>query len=323
MLQLRIDPWAASYEGAYQLGEEPPLAKANVDLTSEVQDPSGWRPIDPQFVEAPETAVFIDGVQRVELRVIGDENGQTVFGAFSSVAVGAAVMRRGGSDVQPELTRRVIALNGGATCEPWEVPCGTADLSFLAESVPDTSIDAWQNAVRNVRREAEKALGARMVEAGHPLVIVDGRLDFPPRRGSHAIGVAKSIRTLYLERPHSDILRDLRPATRTPIFAIQYEHPVFSWYVRLTRPRAFEHDWAGIVQVETWAGIGIEAAVRLADLTTCHLPSYASTPEWDSRAPQNLFPIAALENHLRHEMGDPEWIRRNLEAHFHRIGGLS
>jgi len=31
---------------------------------------------------------------------------------------------------------------------------------------------------------------------------------------------------------------------------------------------------------------------------------------------------ASLER-LRHEMGDPEWVRRHLEAHFHRNGGVS
>ena len=323
MLQLRIDPWAASYEGAYQLEDELSTAKAEVDLTPEVQDLAQWGPRTPAFIEAPDTAVFIDGVQRVELRVLGDSNGQIVYGAFSSVAVGAAVMRRGGSCVQPEPARRVIALSAGASCEPWTVPCGTAALTYVAESDPDIGTDAWQNAVRNVRRAAEIALGQRMVEADHPLVIVDGRLGFEPSRRSHAIGVAKTIRTRYLEAPYSDILRELRPGTRTPVFAIKYEHPVFSWYIRLSQQRPFDHDWAGIVQVETWAGIGIEAAVRLADLTALHLPRFASTPEWDSRAPQNLFPIAALEQHLRHEMGDPEWIRRNLEAHFHRMGGLS
>jgi hypothetical protein len=67
------------------------------------------------------------------------------------------------------------------------------------------------------------------------------------------------------------------------------------------------------------ATIGIERAVSLADLTTQHLPRFASSPIWDSRAPQNLYPFAALEQRLRHELGDHNWIRRAIESHI--IGG--
>jgi hypothetical protein len=41
---------------------------------------------------------------------------------------------------------------------------------------------------------------------------------------------------------------------------------------------------------------------------------------WDARAPQNLYPIAALEALLHHELGDHEWIRRHIDLHFHRLG---
>ena len=65
------------------------------------------------------------------------------------------------------------------------------------------------------------------------------------------------------------------------------------------------------------ASIGIEAAVRLADLTTVHLPRFASSPIWDSRAPQNLFPIGGLEARLKHLLGDASLIRRAVEAQLH------
>ena len=45
------------------------------------------------------------------------------------------------------------------------------------------------------------------------------------------------------------------------------------------------------------------------------LPGFASSPIRDPRAPQNLYPIGALEDHLRRRMGDQEFIRRSIEAH--------
>jgi hypothetical protein len=48
------------------------------------------------------------------------------------------------------------------------------------------------------------------------------------------------------------------------------------------------------------------------------LPSYASSPKRDNRAPQNLLPVGQLEKHLRHRLGDPELHRRMLLRAFAR-----
>ena len=44
-----------------------------------------------------------------------------------------------------------------------------------------------------------------------------------------------------------------------------------------------------------------------------NLPRFASRPEHDARAPQNLQPVGALEKRLRHELGDQRYIRRLIE----------
>jgi len=59
-------------------------------------------------------------------------------------------------------------------------------------------------------------------------------------------------------------------------------------------------------------------AGRLANLTAFHLPAFASKPEHDPRAPQNLLPVGGLERRLRHEMGDALFIRRAIEDHLMR-----
>jgi hypothetical protein len=315
-LSLRIDPWAPAYESALRIDDER-APTAQVDPFVETED---WRPIQPEPSPCPETVVFVDGVQRVETRLIGDEDGRLVYGAFVSIAAGAAIVRNGGSCIAPQPAQRIIALGGGSCCEPQSVECGTATLTFACESTPDRGVDGWHKAVDTIRRDAEKRLGQEMVNAGYPLVIVDGRLSFQPTSHSLAVGLSKSIRTVYLQSPQSEILSALEPGTRTPIFSIPYEHPVYSWYLRLASPRPIDHPLAGLVQVETMAGVGAEQAVRLADLTAANLPQFASASAWDPRAPQNLYPVSALEERLRHELGDHEWIRRHIEVHFHRHG---
>jgi hypothetical protein len=59
---------------------------------------------------------------------------------------------------------------------------------------------------------------------------------------------------------------------------------------------------------------GLAAAQRTADLTGAILPRFAPSPARDPRAPQNLFPIGALESVLRHRLGDPALVRRALEV---------
>jgi hypothetical protein len=53
-------------------------------------------------------------------------------------------------------------------------------------------------------------------------------------------------------------------------------------------------------------------AVALADSVTVMLPRFASEPHKDARAPQNLYPIGALERALRRRLGDPGVLYRAL-----------
>mgnify|MGYP000998081643 CR=1 FL=1 len=55
---------------------------------------------------------------------------------------------------------------------------------------------------------------------------------------------------------------------------------------------------------------------RAADRTAALLPRYASRPERDPRAPQNLLPIGQLERELRHQLGDIELLQRFITRAF-------
>jgi hypothetical protein len=71
---------------------------------------------------------------------------------------------------------------------------------------------------------------------------------------------------------------------------------------------------AGVVRLEADAAMGLDAARELANFAAGMLPRFASQPGHDARAPQNLYPVGALETHLRHRLGDPMLIRRAIET---------
>lgn len=316
-LTLRLDPWTPTYESAVQLDEDDGASPGDVDPFVEETE---WRPMMPKFVDRPRTIAFIDGVQRVEMRVIGDNEGKTVYGAFASAAVGAVFVREDGCTIEGEMPMRVLALSDGESHPPISIPCGQAVLEFVSRSTHETAaangLMAAQIAVQNVRRDAEIRLGEALDEAGHEMVVVDGRLNWQPKRKAMVIGLVKTIHKRYLEPTQAAVIGKLPPKMRTPIFRIGRDRAVYSWYLRLTQQRPIDHPWAGVVRVETLEAIGIEAAARLADLTACHLPSFASSSMHDARAPQNLYPIGGLETQLRHTLGDHDWIRRHIEMHF-------
>ena len=71
---------------------------------------------------------------------------------------------------------------------------------------------------------------------------------------------------------------------------------------------------SGIVRCEL-AGLGTVAdAARRANMVAATLPRYASEPHKEPRAPQNLYPIAGLENDLRHKLGDRDVMERALRV---------
>ena len=314
-LTLHIDPWTPDYESAIQIDDDDD-AEVTVDPFVETED---WRPISPEYRPRPETIVFIDGVQRVEARVIGDQDGRMVYGAFASFAVGAALARLNRPGVACEAPERILALSDGAATDPIAVPCGNIALHFQVQSTAVSGLAGVHEAVNTARRDAETRLGEGMTRQGYELVIVDGRLNFQPTRRSMAVGFVKTMHKTYLQGGQLAVLSRLAPRSRTPLFRITRDHPVYSWYLRLSERRAIEHAWAGLARIETLESIGLEAAAHLADLTSTHLPDFASCPEWDARAPQNLYPVAALEQLLRHGLGDHEWIRRHIEVLFHKI----
>jgi hypothetical protein len=146
--------------------------------------------------------------------------------------------------------------------------------------------------------------------ASAELVVIDGRLRAPGHPPG-TVGYIKAHAARYLEDRQHGVVAALRPGQRTPVFCLQQvRSTTFSWYLRL--PGGFGHPWAGVVRCEVSHDVTPARAVALADRTCLTLPAYASTRHKDGRAPQNLVPVGALEQRLRHAIGDGRVLERHL-----------
>src|SRR4029453_15796842 len=82
---LRLDPWAPEYEGMVQMGDD--LEPASVDIR--VERPV-WEAVRPVPGAVAARIAFVDGVRRIERRLVVVEEGRSYFGLLGSYGVGAA-----------------------------------------------------------------------------------------------------------------------------------------------------------------------------------------------------------------------------------------
>jgi len=310
-LTLRLDPWPADYESALQLpaGNEEPAA--TVDVTVESGHFLAQRPAPAPRVER---VFFVDGVRRVEQRLLIDGSRGTVYGLLGSLAVGA-VEAGSAARILTARVRRVACAGDGLLLDPFEgvLPQGRARLCFdpvaAAENTPLAPLAALQN---EMRRE-ESLLAVELARSGSP-VLLDGPLAFVSPTGGALLGLVKRLQQAYLPAREAAILPTLDVGERTPLFLISHaRHARYSCYLRLARGRAIDSTLAGLVRLEADTTLGLEATIALADLAAREMPRFASDAAHDPRAPQNLYPVGGLEARLRHLMGDTLVIRRAIE----------
>lgn len=318
-LDVRLDPWDVEYGSELPLQAPGEAPAEDVDLGVEV--PAGtWRPLEPGPAAAPRRLVFVDGVRRVEARLIVRRAESVAHGAFGSLAVGAVVSENGAARFGEARARRLVVF--GATESTGSLPPRvhvSRALEYETAVVASPDVDAPLLAIQDEMRRAEERLVAELAGedggAGDTVVIADGPLTFPGARGL-AVGYIKRLHRLYLPASGLALLASLPPCWRTPLFAVRATNRFarFAWFVRLDRAAPAESDLAGIARLEVSETVGVDAARRIADLTAAVLPRYAPGRGRDPRSPQNLLPIGALEAALRRRLGDVLLVRRHLAA---------
>jgi hypothetical protein len=310
-LDIRLDPWDVDYGAELQL--EPDEVPAE-DVALDVELPPGaWKPLTPPPIGVPRL-VFVDGVRRIEARLVVRHGDRVAHGAFGSFAVGSVLVADGGAACDEVRVDRVVATGSGeAIPTPVRVdPVLTYRPVSTAEPSPDGPLRKIQEEMRIAEERLARDLAAR--EPG--LVVVDGPLTFGEPGGGAAVGYIKRLFRLYLPPENLALLASLPPGARTPLFGLRSTRRFarYSWFLRLARPQAADSDLAGIVRLEVSESVGQEGAQRLADATAGALPAFAPARARDPRAPQNLLPIGALEAQLRRRLGDARLARRRIES---------
>jgi hypothetical protein len=310
-LDVRVDPWDVDYGTELPLEAEEPPAE---DVALDVELPPGeWTPLTPPPLARPRL-VFVDGVRRIEARLVLRRDNRVAHGAFGSLAVGAVMVANDAATCDEIRVDRVVVTGAGeAIPGPVQVdPVLTYRPVSTADPGPDSPLRKIQEEMRSSEERLARDLAAR--EPG--LVVVDGPLTFEEPGGSAAVGYVKRLFRLYLPPEHLALLAALPPGGRTPLFGLRSTRRFarYAWFLRLAGPQAADSDLAGIVRLEVAESVGREEARRLADATAAVLPAFAPGRARDPRAPQNLLPIGALEAQLRRRLGDARLARRRIES---------
>ena len=307
MVQLYVEGWAPEYGSAY----EADAALADADKVDEtVEFPGPWEPV-PGRDDGVDRIVFVDGVRRIDARLMLETDKGPVPGICGSFGVGAVLWdrRKPGAEITEAHVDR-LAVFGHGTAAP--VPVVDAQLTYRSVSVPEQDAGALIQSFHSAMRKAEGELSEKIARAG-TFVVADGPLN--NLSATEKVGYIKTHRAPYLSPGTSPVVGRLRPGERTPMFLIGTGTPYtrYSWYLRLA-PVLGGHSWSGVVRAEVSSDLTLEHATRIADRTTALLPQVASQAHIDPRAPQNLVPIGALEKELRRRLGDAGFVYRSLRA---------
>ena len=309
-MRLRLDPWPGDYEGAFQIEEFEEPSPDQIDTTVESRE---WTAVKPDAMQRPEPLFFVDGVRRIEARVIADDSGRLIHGLFASFAAGCVETSRSKATFEDIRVRRYIVMGGGVSTNTEIVKVGNMDLYFGPYSVLDATPTGPILGLQNLMRIEEASIAEDHADAG-ACVFADGPLTYLTTMNKKTVGIIKRLFLSYISASHFALVKKLKVGERTPLFAIlDGKYDRYSWYMRIANRRAMDHDVAGVLRLEVRVGVGLQTAADLANLSASCLPAFAADSTRDPRAPQNLLPVGALEQELRHRMGDSFAVRRGIE----------
>ena len=159
-------------------------------------------------------------------------------------------------------------------------------------------------------RDAEGEVADRLADDDW-LVVFDGPLHGLRRsRATPVVGYVKTHHRRTLAVEHWQRVPGLAVGERSSMFVMKGER--YACYVRMGDPGPWAGPWAGIARLEIPASAGADHAIATVDRAASWLPAFASAAHRDPRAPVNLTPVASLERHLHHLLGDPALAARSV-----------
>ncbi|TCN32800.1 hypothetical protein EV644_1246 [Kribbella orskensis] len=344
-MRFSVDAWDVGYGSALNLDDaDLPASAAQVNTNVEVPE-SRWAPIAPaDGLTEPSAVLFVDGVRRIDARVWIDDLIDP-FDAFDDPAASTASMavcasyaagvvcccgragrrqahllaanvRRGLFTIAPHA--RDIATRSGSYQARRSVPSDSVPLTMvlsnaLQKALAGLEVDTAGQA-RTALARAHETAGRSLVveELDDYLLVIDGPLRYHGHL-KRALGFIKTHRAEYLPSALNGIVAALDPGERSPVFLMGTSWERYAWYLRLPSvPDVQGAPWAGVVRCEATTELSETDVIALANLSQTVLCRYASVTYKDSRAPQNLVPIAGLEGALRHRLGDARIMYRAL-----------
>jgi len=312
-VRFSVDPWDPAY--GTSLDTELGASTAEVDVAVELPA-ERWAPLDPPAGAGPPAVVrFVDGVRRVDAQVwVDEQDGSASPALCASYAAGVLCCcpAEGAHLVDARVRRGLFTTAAEGTDIVTAAGVYTATRTTAHPDRPPMQILSLALQRSLAAAELIAALDAGPAAEVGGLTVVDGPL--PPQPLPDAIGFIKSHRDTYLPTALGGIVATLGAGQRTPVFRLTrslgraWER--YTWYLRL--PAAAGAPWAGVVRVECGTDLEAERAVALAGVSQVTLARFASIEYKDSRAPQNLYPIAGLERALRRRLGEPSVLYRAL-----------
>lgn len=306
-MRFAVESWDPAYGIA---ADQSALEPANQPVDVGVEMPADrWSPVTPDPGSVPASILFVDGVRRIDSRVWIDDGTISRPAVCATVAAGAVRCELGSATIESvEVDRGLYTAVGDAES------IVTSHGIYEVRRANDHDDAALYLSVHTNMTDLEAEVSSNLDDAD--LIVFDGPLR--DRKGATGVGYVKTQHVQYLEPEQVPVLGALDDAQRTPLFRIGGQFPRWSWYLRLPGPRS--HSLSGVVRLEL-PGLGeVEDAAQRAEEVSNALPRFASEPYKDSRAPQNLHPIAGLERQLRHRLGDPQLLERGLRAASARPG---
>ncbi|MFO0612858.1 MAG: hypothetical protein U0414_09735 [Polyangiaceae bacterium] len=325
---VRLDPWDADYGSELPIDSDDEADAAEVDTAVEVG--GSWAPLTPTRAGASDPLVFVDGVRRVDARVLlqrgpgevfdslyGEPVRRPIHGAFGAYAVGTVVVSGGRAAWGAMEIQRLFCTGGDVRLPAREARVG---LDYANASAEEGDADAPLRAIQRAMRACEERVARASAGLG-ALVVADGPLSFGgagdhrPTAGGRVVGFVKRLYKLYVG-DRVAALPALSVGTRSPLFAIRAPAGFsrWSWFVRLSEPGRGDSSFAGLARLEIDAVTPLDEARAIADESATRLPRFAPSRARDPRSPQNLLPIGALEARLRRLLGDRRLVRRRLGA---------
>ena len=301
-----VEPFDTGYGGGFQVQVDAPDAMA-CEL---VEDGGAFRVHQPPPAQRPRRLAFVDGTMRVEARLTRTDDQGTVTGLAGSWGAGAVL-----ADAERPLRFDRVAVGRAAIFtdgQRVDLPPQRGGWRWEADSITGTELEAARERLQRRMRDTEAEIAEELAAQGW-LTVIDGPLHNIRRtRTLPIIGYVKTHHRPMLAAGAWNQVPGLPAGRRSGLFAMRDD--LYGCYLRVGLPGPWAGPWAGIVRLEVPAGVGLALAVETADAAAGWLPSFASAPHRDERAPVNMAPVAGLERHLHHLQGDRRLALRAVRA---------